>query len=89
MIDGIDVFILPKDGLAPKLTFEGYIEISLVFCVIWIICHIIFHLLLRIFSRVYREGEPKEACNYRMHWISFVHACTAFSLSVYCCWFTW
>ena len=83
-VEGIEVFNLPKDDIAPHLTFLGYVQLGIVFCAIWVLFHCIEHILLKLFVPLYREQKGRDVHDYRMNYNSFFHATSSVCLSVYC-----
>ena len=88
-VDGIEVLLLPKDDIAPKLSIFGSFQVALVFCALWTLMHCVEHVLLTLCIKLYRDQKGRDVHDYRMYLNSLIHAVTSVGLSVYCTFFTW
>ena len=88
-VDGIEVFNLPKDDLAPHLSFVGCVQVALAFWALWALLHCVEHILLTLCVPLYREQEGRDVHDYRMNLNSLVHAVSSVGLSVYCTFYSW
>ena len=88
-VDGIEVFLLPKDDIAPHLSFSGYFQVALVFCALWTLFHCVEHVMLTLCIKLYRDQKGRDVHDYRMNLNSLIHAVTSVGLSVYCQFFAW
>ena len=76
------------DDIAPKLGFNGYVFMAILFSFFFVIQHLVLHTILRITYQGYMRLTLKERHEYRMQWNAFFHAIFATWFSIYCAFYT-
>ena len=76
------------DDIAPKLGFNGYVFMAILFSFFFVIQHLVLHTILRITYQGYMRLTLRERHEYRMQWNAFFHAIFATWFSIYCAFYT-
>ena len=76
-------------AVAPHLTLKEYIGMAVFFNMLFLIHHLILHMVLSLFSEHYRKKDTKDKHDYRINLNALIFSVLATGLAIYATWFGW